>query len=408
MPTLICRKRDGGVLLPEEIARVVADFTAGTLPDSQMAALCMAIFFRGLSDAETAAFTTALRDSGRVAVWPSGTPPKIDKHSTGGIGDKVSLILAPLLACEDFWVPMVSGRGLGITGGTLDKLEAIPGFDVAVDEATGLRQLEKIGVFMAGQTADFCPADKRLYALRDVTGTVPSRGLIIASIMSKKLAESLDRLILDVKYGSGAFMKTLAEAETLAHGLAQVGTSHGVETSFLLSPMDEPLGRTVGNALEVGEAVATLKGQGPADLVALTLDLACGVSHFPREKFARRLEDGTAWEKFVALVEAQGGDARPLDDLSTFHAARVIQPFPAPRTGCLTRMDAGIIGEVAVRLGAGRHRATDAVDPSVGFGHLRKCGEHVEKGDALLLVHASSDSHAALALEILAGAVSIT
>jgi pyrimidine-nucleoside phosphorylase len=394
IPSLIEKKRDGGRLEDAEIAALIAAYSADEVPDYQMSAFAMAVFFSGMCDGETAALTAAMRDSGRVFRWPEGAPPKVDKHSTGGIGDKVSLVLAPLLACDSLWVPMVSGRGLGITGGTLDKLESIPGFNVHLDEAACLRQIEKIGVFMAGQTEDFCPADKRLYALRDVTATVPSRPLIIASIMSKKLAESLDRLVLDVKFGSGAFMKTREDAELLAAGLAAAGEGNGVRTSFRLSPMDEPLGRTVGNALEVREAVETLQGNGPDDLVAITLDLAAAVSDSPRDVLARRLHDGSAWRKFLALVEAQGGDPRALENWEHFHPAPVVRPFVAPRDGVIVKMDAGRIGMAAVLLGAGRHRADDAINSAVGFSGIRKIGERISKGEPLLWIHASSDADA--------------
>lgn len=394
IPSLIEKKRDGGRLETSEISALIAAYASGSVPDYQMSAWAMAVFFKGMTDSETAALTASMRDSGRVFHWPEGSPPKVDKHSTGGIGDKVSLVLAPLLACDSLWVPMVSGRGLGITGGTLDKLESIPGFNVHLNEAACLRQIEKIGVFMAGQTEDFCPADKRLYALRDVTATVPSRPLIIASIMSKKLAESLDRLVLDVKFGSGAFMKTRADAELLAAGLASAGEGNGVRTSYLLSPMDEPLGRTVGNALEVREAVETLQGNGPDDLVSISLDLAAVISDSPREVLARRLTDGSAWRKFLALVEAQGGDARVFEDWKAFHPAPVIRPFPAPHDGTIVSMDAGWIGGAAVQLGAGRHKADASINPAVGFSGIRKIGESISKGEPLLWIHAASEADA--------------
>lgn len=397
IPTLIEKKRDGACLEDREIAGLIEAYSTGGVPDYQMSAFAMAVFFRGMSDGETAALTAAMRDSGRVFRWPEGSPPKVDKHSTGGIGDKVSLVLAPLLACDSLWVPMVSGRGLGITGGTLDKLESIPGFNVHLEETACLRQIEKIGVFMAGQTEDFCPADKRLYALRDVTATVPSRPLIIASIMSKKLAESLDRLVLDVKFGSGAFMQTRQDAELLAAGLSAAGKNNGVRTSFLLSPMDEPLGRTVGNALEVREAVETLQGGGPDDLVNITLDLAAAVSDTPRDVLAKRLRDGSAWRKFLALVEAQGGNPRVFDDLASFHPAPVIRPLLSPQDGTLLSLDAGRMGRAAVELGAGRHKTTDAIDPAVGFSGLKKTGEPVAKGEPVLWIHAASESAAATA-----------
>lgn len=407
IPALIERKRDGGELSPGDIAGLVRAFTAGDVPDYQMSAFAMAVFFRGMSDSETAALTVAMRDSGRVFHWPAGSPPKVDKHSTGGVGDKVSLVLAPLLACEGLWVPMIAGRGLGLTGGTLDKLESIPGFDVHLDAARCLRQIESIGVFISGQTDDFCPADKRLYALRDVTATVPSQPLIIASIMSKKLAESLDRLVLDVKFGSGAFMKTRAEAEQLATGLGAAGCDNGVRTAVVLSAMDEPLGRTAGNALEVREAVETLRGNGPRDLVDLTLALAGLLTDLPRAKLERRLRDGTAHQKFLEIVECQGGDPRALDDWDSFHTAAVIRPLVATSRGKLVRMDAGIIGRVCVGLGGGRSKMTDRINPAVGISGLRKCGEEVSPGEALLTVHAADEAACGLALNALRGAVGI-
>src|SRR5438105_10862077 len=265
VPALIEAKRDGHELTETEIKRLIDDFTQGLIPDYQLSAWAMAVFFRGMTPAETQHLTDAMMRSGRVLKYPKNSPLKIDKHSTGGVGDKVSLVLAPLLACDDVWVPMISGRGLGITGGTLDKLESIPGFNVHIDERRALAQLESIGVFMIGQTDDICHADKKLYALRDVTGTVPSQALIVASIMSKKLAENLDRLVLDVKFGSGAFMKTRKEAQQLASAMTKVGELMGVNVTHLLSRMDEPLGRTVGNALEVAECVEVLQGGGPRD-----------------------------------------------------------------------------------------------------------------------------------------------
>lgn len=407
VPLLIERKRDGGELTAGEIREVIAAFAAGKIPEYQMSALAMAVFFRGMSEEETAALTASMRDSGRVFRWPDGSPPKVDKHSTGGIGDKVSLVLAPLLACDGLWVPMVSGRGLGITGGTLDKLESIPGFNVHLDESRCLSQIEKLGVFMAGQTADFCPADKKLYALRDVTGTVASQPLIIASIMSKKLAESLDRLVLDVKFGSGAFMKTRENAIELAHGLQSAGRSNGVDTTFLLSPMEEPLGQTVGNALEVAEAVATLQGEGPKDFVELTLDLTERVSNSSRERLAGWLKDGTAWKKFVELVEAQDGDASALEKLTEVHKAPVIIPFKAPHAGVITKIEAGVVGAASVKLGAGRKQAADNVDYAVGFSGIRKCGDKVKAGDSILFIHARGTSAADAVRQELEAAISV-
>ena len=392
VPTFIERKRDGAELSSAEIQEFIRGYTSGEIPDYQASAFAMAVFFRGMNPVETGALTRAMMHSGHVLEYPAGSPPKVDKHSTGGIGDKVSLILAPLLACDDLWVPMISGRGLGITGGTLDKLESIPGFNVSLSEAQTLVQLDRIGVAMIGQTADICPADKKLYALRDVTATVPSQPLIVASIMSKKLAESLDRLVLDVKFGSGAFMKTRAEAESLASALTAVGSEMGVKTSHLLTPMDEPLGHTAGNALEVAESVDTLQGRGPRDLVELTLDLGAQVSSVTREQLAAWLTDGTAWRKFVSMVEAQNGHASTLERIAQVHRAPIIHELPAPTGGRIARMDAGAIGRACVALGAGRAKASDAIDFAVGISGIRKVGENIGKSEPLLRIHARSET----------------
>ena len=390
-PSLIEKKRDGQALTTKEINNLVEDFVVGDLPDYQMSALAMAVFFRGMTSTETHHLTEAMMQSGRVLRYPEGSPPKIDKHSTGGVGDKVSLVLAPLLACDEVWVPMISDRGLGITGGTLDKLESIPGFNVNLDEKRALKQLEKIGVFMIGQTEDICPADKKLYALRDVTGTVPSQPLIVASIMSKKLAENLDRLVLDVKFGSGAFMKTKEEAEQLAKAMTSVGESMKVKTSSLLSPMDEPLGRNVGNALEVAECVEILQGGGPPDLIKLIIDLAEKVSETPRAKLQKRLQDGSAWKKFVSLVYAQDGDATMLEKILDQHRALIVQPWPAKSAGVVKKMDAELIGRASVSLGAGRQKADDAIDFAVGFSKIKKVGEQVAVDEPLFMVHARNE-----------------
>ena len=374
VPSFIERKREGRVHTADEISEFISGFARGEIPEYQASAWAMAVYFRGLDTAETGALTRAMMHSGRVLAHPASSPAKVDKHSTGGIGDKVSLILAPLLACDDLWVPMISGRGLGITGGTLDKLESIPGFRVGLSESEAAAQLARLGVVMIGQTADLCPADKKFYALRDVTATVPSIPLIVASVMSKKLAESLDRLVLDVKFGSGAFMQTHADAEALASALMAVGCEMGVATSHVLTPMDEPLGRAVGSALEVAESVETLQGRGPADIVTLTLDLAERVANVPRPQLSKWLDDGTAWRKFVAMVEAQGGDTTALERIGDIHRAPVTHDVVAPRTGRLARLDAGGIGRACVTLGAGRAQATDTIDYAVGCEALKKTG----------------------------------
>jgi pyrimidine-nucleoside phosphorylase len=392
VPALIESKRDGHELTETEIKNLISDFTLNRIPDYQMSAWAMAVFFRGMTAAETQHLTDAMMRSGRVLKYPKNSPPKIDKHSTGGVGDKVSLVLAPLLACDEAWVPMISGRGLGITGGTLDKLESIPGFNVHLDEKRALHQLDEIGVFMIGQTEDICPADKKLYALRDVTGTVASQPLIVASVMSKKLAENLDRLVLDVKFGNGAFMKTRTEAKQLAESMTAVGKRMGVKMSHLLNPMDEPIGRTVGNALEVAECVDILEGGGPGDLVKLILDLAEKVSDTPRAQLQRRLRDGSAWKKFVSLVYAQDGDATALERMLEVHAAPVVRPLPAEASGTVKKMDAALIGRASVLLGAGRQKAGDAIDFAVGMSEIKKIGEKVRQDEPLMFVHARSKS----------------
>jgi pyrimidine-nucleoside phosphorylase len=388
IPSLIEKKRDGHALTADEIKMLITDFTCGDVPDYQMSAWAMAVLFRGMAPPETRHLTEAMMHSGRVFKYPKNSPPKIDAHSTGGVGDKVPLVLAPLLACDDGWVPMIADRGLGITGGTLDKLESIPGFNVNLDDKRALKQLDKIGVFVIGQTEDICPADKKLYALRDVTGTVPSQPLIVASIMSKKLAENLDRLVLDVKFGSGAFMKTNKQAEQLAAAMTEVGESMGVKTTHILSPMDEPLGRAVGNALEVAECVEILQGAGPPDVVKLILDLAAKVSDTPRPKLEQRLKDGSAWKKFVALVYAQDGDATALEKMAEIHGAPVIEPLRAKTAGRVKKMNANLIGRASLLLGAGRQKAGDQIDFAVGLSGIKKIGEDVDVDEPLLTIHA--------------------
>jgi pyrimidine-nucleoside phosphorylase len=407
IPTFIEKKRDGHELSAEEISEFIRGYTSGEVPDYQTAAWAMAVYFKGMTAAETGALTRAMMHSGNVLSHPVGSPPKVDKHSTGGIGDKVSLILAPLLACDDLWVPMISGRGLGITGGTLDKLESIPGFRVGLSEEETVAQLARIGVAMIGQTAHVCPADKKLYALRDVTATVPSIPLIVASIMSKKLAESLDRLVLDVKFGSGAFMQNRADAETLSAALCATGRECGVKTEAILTPMDEPLGHTTGNALEVWESVETLEGRGPADLVNLTLDLAERVASVSRAQLAKWLEDGTAWRKWVQLVEAQGGRAADTERILEIHAAPIRHPMLATRTGRLAKMDAGLIGRACVALGAGRSRSADPIDCAVGVSHIMKVGATVHANEPLFTVHARSEETLKAALTLFDRAVEI-
>lgn len=399
VPSWIEKKRDGGTLSDAEIRYLIASFTSGEMPDYQMSALAMAIYFRGMSAEETASLTRAMLESGEVLSYPDSAPRVVDKHSTGGIGDKVSLVLAPLLACDDLWVPMISGRGLGITGGTLDKLESIPGFRVGLSQEEALETLERIGVVMIGQTPTICPADKKLYALRDVTATVPSQPLIVASIMSKKLAESLDALVLDVKHGSGAFMKTQEDAHSLGEAMRVVGEAMGVDTRVCYHPMEEPLGCAVGNALEVQEAIEVLQGGGPPDLIEVTMALAREVASADEAQLRAWLADGSAWEKFRQMVECQGGDVSSLDDFTRVHPAPVVREITADTSGTIRRVDAETVGRASLALGAGRNLAEDAVDFAVGFDQLAKVGAEIATGDVIARVHARSDEAAAEAEE---------
>lgn len=397
IPALIEKKRDGGSLDDSEIRELISRFSIGEVPDYQMSAFAMAVYFRGMTAEETASLTRAMLDSGTSFSYPEGHPPVVDKHSTGGIGDKVSLILAPLVACGGRWVPMISGRGLGITGGTLDKLESIPGFDVRLPEEVAMRQLEEIGVFMIGQTDSLCPADKKLYALRDVTATVPSQPLIVASILSKKLAESLDELVLDVKFGSGAFMTTRDEAESLGEAMREVGEAMGVRTQLRYHPMSEPLGRSVGNVLEVVEAIEVLRGGGPRDLREVTLSLSEAISEVGREQLERWLEDGTAYGKFREMVEWQGGKVDDLDRLAEIHSAPVIREIRADRSGTVEAVDAGVVGRLCLALGAGRNAAEDDIDFAVGMDELVKVGAEVSNGEVIGRIHARSEEDAVTA-----------
>ncbi|XXX80423.1 thymidine phosphorylase [Sorangium sp. So ce134] len=403
---LVARKRDGGRLSEDEIARLVRAHGDGELADYQMSALLMAIFFRGMDDAETVALTRAMLHSGDVLDL-SGVPGrKVDKHSTGGVGDKVSICLAPLVAACGVPVPMVSGRGLGHTGGTLDKLEAIPGFDVALDTATFARIVREVGTCMIGQTARIAPADKRIYALRDVTATVESIPLIVASILSKKLAEGIDALVLDVKVGRGAFMKTLDDARALGAALVRVGTAAGKRVSALLTDMSAPLGRTVGNAIETREAIEVLHGRGPGDLVACTLALgeemlvaggAAASAAEARPKLEAAISSGAAVEVLARMIAAQKGDPAVVNDPGRLPGAPVVVDVAAEGEGYVVAVDPLEIGLSAVALGAGRTRADQRVDPAVGIELAAARGDRVAPGAPLARVHArrADDARAA-------------
>jgi len=407
VPTLIEKKREGQELSHEEISHLVSGFTTGQIADHQVSAWAMAVFFRGMTATETHHLTRAMMESGSILEFPANTPSKVDKHSTGGIGDKTSLVLAPLLACEGVWVPMIAERGLGINGGTLDKLESVPGFNFHIDERRALAQLQSIGVFIIGQTDDMCPAGRKLFALRNVTGTIPAHPLIAASIMSKKLAAKLDRLVLDVKFGNGATIKTQKEAKQLAASMSNVGKLMGVKVSHVISPLNEPLGRTIGNALEVAECVDVLHGRGPSDVVNLVLDLAEEVTNVSRAKLSQRLSDGTAWRKFVSLIYAQDGDASSLEKLAEIHRAPVIHPFVAQKGGIVKKMDPERLGRVALFLGGGRETPEERIDFAVGLSGMKKIGERVEAMEPLLFVNARDHHMVALVQPLLEKAVEI-
>jgi len=380
---LIRRKRDGERLPAAEIAAFIQAYMRGDVADEQAAALCMAVFFRGMDDGETAALTDAMIASGERVDLSAIPGTKVDKHSTGGVGDKTSLVLIPLLAAAGFPVAKLSGRGLGHTGGTLDKLESIPGMRVDLDRARFLDQVQRIGLAIAGQGPDLVPADGRLYALRDVTATIES--LIAASIMSKKIAGGADTVVLDVKVGSGAFMKEAALARDLARRMLAIGRAAGRRTVALLSDMSQPLGFAVGNAVEVAEAAATLRGRGPADLVELCLALGerAGAE---RARLERLLADGSAFAKLGAMVEAQGGDPRALEVPERLPQAPCRTDVAAPASGYVTQVDALAVGRAVAELGAGRRHKGDAVDPAVGVILRKKVGDAVRAGESLATV----------------------
>lgn len=413
---LIARKRDGHALTREEIAAFVRGATDGSWADYQLSAMLMAIFLRGMTPGETACLTEAMMRSGVVAELASVRRPKVDKHSTGGVGDKISLHLAPMVAACGLAVPMISGRGLGHSGGTLDKLEAIPGFCVDLSLGEFRAQLERSGLALIGQTAELAPADRKLYALRDVTATVECIPLICGSILSKKLAEGIDALVLDVKYGRGAFMKNRARAEELAHALVAVAQGLGKPVRAVLTAMEQPLGRAVGNALEVIESIACLRGQGPPDVMEVTFALGeqmlllTKVAATPEE--ARRsleagLASGAALGKFREMVAAQGGDERIVDEPHRLPQAKLQVPWPAQRAGWVQDVDALGVAFAVLELGAGRARAADRIDPAVGVSDLVKIGERVEHGAPLAVIHANDQAALAAAQSRLATAITI-
>lgn len=393
---IIRKKRDGYPLSRGEIEAFVCAATDGSWPDYQLSALLMAIVLRGMTHEETAILTGAMAHSGTILDLSDLSGPKVDKHSTGGVGDKTSLIVAPLAASCGILVPMMSGRGLGHTGGTLDKLEAIPGFRVDLSIAEFHSALQAVGAAMIGQTKEVAPADKKLYALRDVTGTVESIPLITSSILSKKVAEGIDALVMDVKCGRGAFMKDRTSARRLAESLVVNGRANGVATEAHITAMDQPLGRAVGNALEVIECIETLKGHGPPDVAALSIQLAARMVKLglradtldaAEAKVTLALASGRALELFRRMVEQQGGDPRIVDDYARLPTAPRREMITAERFGYVAGVDAEAIGRATMILGAGRERAEDAVDPAVGAILRAKVGDAIRPGDALVELH---------------------
>src|SRR5947209_18590983 len=398
---LIRKKRDGQELATEEIEFIVKGYTRGELPDYQLSAWLMAVLLKGMTRAETAALTQAMLHSGEILEWTGLPQKKVDKHSTGGVGDKTSLILAPIVAAGGLLVPMISGWGVGHTGGTLDKLEAIPGFNVNLSSGQMRKVLAECGACMIGQTASIVPADKKMYALRDVTGTVESPALICASIMSKKLAEGIDALVLDVKIGSGAFMKDEESAAHLAQLMVETGERMGKKVVALITDMDQPLGRAVGNALEVIECVEVLRGGGPRDLVDLSLELSAWMFYLGqrthtvdegRELAAQLIANGKALENFRQMVGLQGGDVCAVDDTSLLPTARNKLDVASGTGGQVTSIDSEKIGVASLLLGGGRSTKEDVINPAVGIMVHKKVGEKVSAGEPLCTLYYDSSA----------------
>ncbi|HEX4426875.1 MAG TPA: thymidine phosphorylase [Terriglobales bacterium] len=406
---VIRKKRDGQALTSAEIEYMVQAVTSGEIPDYQISAWLMAVVLRGLTRAETSALTDSMLRSGEVLDLSDLTARKVDKHSTGGVGDKTSLILAPLAAAAGLNVPMISGRGLGHTGGTLDKLESIPGFNVNLSIPDFRRILKTCGCAMIGQTSEIAPADRKLYALRDVTGTVESPYLICASIMSKKLAEGIDALVLDVKTGSGAFMKQEDDAVFLAELMVETGERMGKKMVALITDMDQPLGFKIGNSLEVEEALDVLRGNGPEDLKELCLELASWMLHLggaadtvEQGKIiaGKLLASGKALDKFREMVALQGGDARAIDEPNRLPHSKFKLDVASPKNGFIVAINCEEIGTASVALGGGREKKEDSVDPSVGIVLHRKLGDQVTAGEPLCTIHHNSETRAAQATKL--------
>ncbi len=416
-PELIRKKRDGLELQREEIFDIIERLTSGEIPDYQCAALLMAVYFRGLSPRETADLAEAMMRSGQVLDLSEFPQPKVDKHSTGGVGDKTSLVIAPVAAAGGLMVPMISGRGLGHTGGTLDKLESIPGFKTRLTLGEFRRVLEARGLGLIGQTDELAPADRRLYALRDVTATVESIPLISASIMSKKLAEGIDGLVLDVKTGSGAFMKKIEDARELATCMVEIGTACGKKVRALITDMNQPLGNAVGNALEVIESIETLKGKGPRDLVELCRELTAhmfvvgGVEaslEGARMRFDSTLRTGAGLERFAQVIAEQGGNPRVVEDYSLLPTAGHEDSIVAWEDGFVARLEAGALGRASMLLGAGRERMDSVIDPAVGLVFEKKVGDQVSVGGRICTIHSNDRARLPRVREMIRAAIAIS
>lgn len=407
---LILKKRNGEKLNNEEIKYLLREYVSGRMPDYQMAAFLMAVFFQGMREEEAAEFTLAMAHSGETIDLTSIYGIKVDKHSTGGVGDKTTLVLAPLVAAAGIPVAKMSGRGLGHTGGTVDKLRSLKGFQMHMSRKEFIEKVRKNNLCITGQTDNLVPADKMLYALRDVTATVDSIPLIASSIMSKKIASGADALVLDVKIGRGAFMKTLPEARELAESMVQIGTRLGLKTAAFITDMNQPLGRTVGNALEVKESILTLKGEGPADLTKLCLKLgSCmlvlGEKEDNLEQAEERLKEilysGRALEKFISFVKNQGGTAQEIIDMELLPRADMVEEYKAEGQGFVQGIDALKVGLAAMMLGAGRNKKEDDIDLAVGVELSKKMGDRVKKGDTLCKVHSNCSQKTKAALDLL-------
>jgi pyrimidine-nucleoside phosphorylase len=416
-PELIRRKRDGHSLSRTEIVEFIGGYTRGEIPDYQCSALLMAIFFRGLNREETADLTEAMMRSGETLDLAEFPQPKVDKHSTGGVGDKTSLVIAPVAAAGGLMVPMISGRGLGHTGGTLDKLESIPGFNTHLSLAEFRRVLGACGMGLIGQTDDLAPADRKLYSLRDVTATVESIPLISASIMSKKLAEGIDGLVLDVKTGSGAFMKKLEDSRELARRMVEIGMACGKRVTAVITEMSQPLGNAVGNALEVIECIETLKGRGPRDLAELCRELTAqmflvgGVEksmEAARAKYTSLIAGGKPLEIFTRVIAEQGGDPKVVEDYSRLPSAKHEDSIVASDDGWVAGLEAFTVGRASMVLGAGRERLDSVIDPGVGLVFEKKVGDCVSAGERICLVYANDAARLERTRDMLRGAIAIS